>query len=566
MIAGATRGNGGPEIAAYLMDQGDNDLVVPGPCRGLLATGLPGQVAELRARAARGRSAQPILHAHANPPPDQSAWSEADWSTYWAVYEEEFELQAQPWTEVTHVKAGRMHRHRLYLLVRPDGTCISLSHGKARHEYLSRLTEHRMSVPMIAGRHNRAVAARLVRDGHEDAAEAMRTLGLLDCPRPAGRRFREQRQAERTGVTITDVEQAVLAAWQGSDTVPAFKAALWDRGLTLERGTSVSKPGDPVVILRDWAGGAHGLRMVLDRVLRQSGQPGASLASMADKLGGARQSHAALYQLATADAEQPTIPTEHRAPVDGEDAVDDRSTDGDTGRGGTDRPPEPERAGLGRVADSRRRESTVGAAGTRGGGPDRRPDRSAGSRGGALGEAGMPSNTAGARRGGQGRVVEWGLGNALSGHEHARRLDLQPGPRADDVPTASDEEVAYMADMPSAGWADQSARKEWLMEARLGRYDMRRLPEALGETLTGMTVVPERETVVLDLADGGRVFDTFRRLIFCGPAGLLSAGDWRATMSQRGWAVTIFENADEISARLSAPIDPDVPTSWPGGL
>ena len=241
MIIGAVRGAGEPQLDSYLLRSEPGQQARLGTSRGLVARDLPGQLATMRARSLLGRSTAPIMHCWASPDPMGPAWTEADWRHWWRAYEEEFGLQEQPYTEVIHGKDGQEHRHRVYLLVRPDGTCFSLSRQSRRHEYLCRLAEHRTGARLIQGRHNRAVAGRLQREGRDDVADAMEAAGLLTAPLRSAYSTQERHQATRTGVPIDHVANIVLAAWlhaiRGDRDSDGFRAALAQRGLQVGPGT-----------------------------------------------------------------------------------------------------------------------------------------------------------------------------------------------------------------------------------------------------------------------------------------------------------------------------------------
>ena len=275
MIIGAVRGAGEPQLGSYLLRSAADQQARLGTSRGLVARDLPGQLATMRARSLLGRSTAPIMHCWASPDPMGPAWTEADWRRWWRAYEKEFGLQEQPYTEVIHGKDGWEHRHRVYLLVRPDGTCCSLSRQSRRHEYLCRLAEHRTGARLIQGRHNRAVAGRLRRKGRDDVADAMATAGLLTAPLRSAYSTQERHQATRTGVAVDHVANVVLAAWlhaiRDDRDGDGFRAALAQRGLQVGSGTRAT-----YVV---WAatGGKRNLLGLLVRAANRAGLDPASV-------------------------------------------------------------------------------------------------------------------------------------------------------------------------------------------------------------------------------------------------------------------------------------------------
>ena len=267
MIIGATRGRGGPALARHLCDaKMANDATRTGASRGLVRWGVHDQVEELTGLAAHARHAAPLYHVHANP---EGKWPEATWQDFWSLFEEEFGLKCQEFSEVIHGKGRRTHRHRVYSLVRADGTCIPVSHDYARHEYLARMAELRTGASLTKGAHNHAVLARLDREGSHEAASALRAAGLHEGPRPrAPVTPGERAQADRTGVDPLGVRHAVLQAWQSSDDGLSLVAALAADGLVLVQGRS----GPGVLDARGgfhrltralaWASGAAGLEPI----------------------------------------------------------------------------------------------------------------------------------------------------------------------------------------------------------------------------------------------------------------------------------------------------------------
>ncbi len=272
MISGATRGDGGPYIVSHLLTQGmsgiepgANDEAVISGRRGLLADGLDGMVREMVARGAHGRTDRPLIHVHADPPPGRD-WSAAEWQRFWSLYETEFDLTDRPFSEVTHRKHGREHRHRLYLAVRADGTVVNLSHEYARREKLSRIVEYETRAPFVLGRHNRAVHQRLMREGREDVAAAMAGAGLLEASRPEALSPGARQQAERAGMDTLAVDAAVLAAWQASDNGASLVTALTAAGLHLVAGTK-----EVLVADRDGRLHPNPLGKLLGRVSKAAG-------------------------------------------------------------------------------------------------------------------------------------------------------------------------------------------------------------------------------------------------------------------------------------------------------
>lgn len=261
MLAGATRGAGGPALARHLLSRKTGQQVELMEPRGLASNHLPAQLGELVAAAGHGKTDRPVHHVHIDPPPDCRD-PRAVIDAYIVAYETEFGLADGPRCGVLHTKAGRTHAHVVWSLVRESGRIVDLGHERARREKVSRLVEYECGLPFVQGAHNRAVAAALRRDGRADVADAMISAGLLEGRRPRAAATPEERaQAERTSVPIADIRSAALTAWQSSDDGSAFAAVLREEGFHLAQG----KRG---IVLVDRAGGAHSLTRILSAAIR----------------------------------------------------------------------------------------------------------------------------------------------------------------------------------------------------------------------------------------------------------------------------------------------------------
>lgn len=263
MIAGATRGTGGGALARHLLSQAKGQTVRVMEPRHLVAADLRAQLRELVDTAKRGRTDRPVYHVHIDPPPGSDAATVTE--KFVTLFEREFGLEDVPRLGVQHVKNGRAHYHIVYSLVRPDGRVASLSHEYARREKISRVTEFECGLPWTQGKHNRAVAQALRKDGRVDVADAMEAVGLLDGRRPAAPQTPGERaQAERTGIPVADVRSALLSAWQSSDDGPSFSAAIQQHGLRLAQG-------EKALVVIDRAGGPHALARHLSAAARDAG-------------------------------------------------------------------------------------------------------------------------------------------------------------------------------------------------------------------------------------------------------------------------------------------------------
>lgn len=264
MIAGATRGTGGDALSRHLLKRQNGQEVVVMPARGLAADNLKGQIRELVASAAHGRTSRPVHHVHIDPPPD-CVDPDAVIENFLKHYESEFSLEDAQRAGVYHTKNGRRHAHVMWSLVRDDGSVVSLTHDHARREKVSRIVEFEHGLEFTKGKHNRSAAAALRKEGRADVADAMTAAGLLDGKRPVAHSTPRQRaQAERTSVPLDEIRNQALAAWKVSDDAKSFAVALHAFG-------SVVATGERGLVLVDRAAGTHALTRTLAAAARAAG-------------------------------------------------------------------------------------------------------------------------------------------------------------------------------------------------------------------------------------------------------------------------------------------------------
>ena len=491
MIAGATRGAGGAALGRHLANADGNDLVTVLDGRGLTATGICDQVAELTRLASHARTRAPLYHVHADPLADRP-WTPDERAGYWEAFEEEFGLQDRPFAAVMHTKARREHEHRVYLRVHADGTAIRLDHDHARREKLGRLFEFGRGERLVPGAHNRAVVAALDREGRTDAAQAMRAAELDTVVRPrASTTPRERAQAERTATDPAAVAAAALAAWRASDGGEAFAAALAERGLRLVRG-------DKVPVILDASGAAHPLARLLGKESKAGGDR-ITAAEVRERLAGLdlppADQVAAIPQAAPGAAvdhpggHHASIPAPaDPAPAKAEGVVGhaDRGDDGghDAGRESPGRPPHDGRPGDGSdsvrgaqdgeahgVPD--RAPGPPGPAGAEGAGPARPGDRPPGGHCGGATTDGVAHGRARvqARRAIRGLAAAAGFREAsLARLTEALRRPPTPESMISAALAASDERATRV--LAQEPWSDPRTRSAKLISGDLHEVRM----------------------------------------------------------------------------------------------
>lgn len=541
MIVGATRGDGGPYIVRHLLTQGigaiepgANDTAEITASRGLLSEDLDGMVRELVARGRHGRTDRPLIHVHADPPPDQD-WISVQWGRWWSLYEDEFDLADRPFVEVTHHKHGREHRHRLYLAVRADGAIVNLSHEYARREKLSRIAEYETGSRFVLGRHNRAVHRRLLEEGRENVAAAMAAAGLLDAPRPEAVSPQARQQAERTGMDLATVDAAVLLAWQASDGGPALVAALAAAGLHLVMGTK-----EVLVADRDGRLHPNPLGKLLGRVSKAAGL---------DRVA-AREVRARLAGLLIPGCHDHVIAGGHDGVRKDEH---DRGRAGSPGRGDEAGAAEgggrvgddaPDLRGDGRGGKLRRAVEAPGPA--RGGVEDTAGDRLADR------DRRIPGQERAAAlrdRGDAGRV-----GRALGrdGTDEIRlltaRLRLGPNPAA---------AVTARTIRHAVGVPDRKARRAaWIAIQLRQAYHTGWLPPSVADRIDRVKIDEQANAVVITLLSGTLLVDRRDRVDVIGRADDMAVEELAEAVRRRGWDTVVVEGDQEfrvaISRRLAA--------------
>ncbi len=161
MTKSKARAPGG--LLRHLARVDTNETVEVGACRGVTPT-LSEAMDELALRSATVAAKKSWYHVNGNPELGR-LMSEEGWEAYWADYETEFGLGSQFFIEVRHRKHARHHRHRVYSLVRDDGTLVSVTHNYRRNELVSRLAEVAAGHPINPGKHHRWVIAELAQRG-----------------------------------------------------------------------------------------------------------------------------------------------------------------------------------------------------------------------------------------------------------------------------------------------------------------------------------------------------------------------------------------------------------------
>lgn len=149
------------------------------------------------------------------------------------------ELHADPehLTLVVHQKNGSAYGH----LILPEWQQDHVLESRftwIRMEKIARLEEIRLGHKLVAGRHDKAIAQALRKEGrHSEAKQVDALVPVADDAKPCAAYTSEARRiTERQGLNLLALKKLVTSLWSQSDGLKAFRAALKDHSLTLREG------------------------------------------------------------------------------------------------------------------------------------------------------------------------------------------------------------------------------------------------------------------------------------------------------------------------------------------
>ncbi|WP_254604843.1 hypothetical protein [Acetobacter syzygii] len=165
------------------------------------------------------------------------------------------ELHADPehLTLVVHQKDGSTHGH----LILPEWQGNHVLESRftwMRLEKVARLEEIRLDHALVPGRHDKAIAKALRKEGHHQAAEQVAALiPVPDSAKPrAAYTSQARRITERQGLDLPAMKKLVSALWSQSDGLKSFRAALAEHGLTMREGDRKdTRPGAHIIETSD---------------------------------------------------------------------------------------------------------------------------------------------------------------------------------------------------------------------------------------------------------------------------------------------------------------------------
>ncbi|WP_249212328.1 hypothetical protein [Acetobacter persici] len=119
-----------------------------------------------------------------------------------------------------------------------------------RLEKVARLEEIRLGHALVPGRHDKAIAKALHKQGYHHEAEQVEALiPASDDVKPrAAYTAQSRRMAERQGVDLATRKTLVATLWSHSDGLKSFRAALKEHGLTMREGDRKdTRPGAHII-------------------------------------------------------------------------------------------------------------------------------------------------------------------------------------------------------------------------------------------------------------------------------------------------------------------------------
>lgn len=212
MILVASQRAGAYALADHLLNDRDNDHVELHDIRGFVADDLRGALTEAYAISKGTQCQQYLFSVSLSPPQDAYVEIEAFENAAKQI-EDKLGLTDQPRAIVFHEKEGRRHAHVVWSRIDADSmTAVNLPHFKTKLKDISRelYLEHEWNLPNG-----------LRHDGGQS---------------PLNFTMAQWQQAKRIKLDPREIKQSFRQAWEQSDGVKGFKAALAEKGYFLAKG------------------------------------------------------------------------------------------------------------------------------------------------------------------------------------------------------------------------------------------------------------------------------------------------------------------------------------------
>ncbi len=187
-----------------------------------------------------------LRHIAFNP---AQAMSDAQLAEFSGRLCQELKADASHMTLIIHQKDGLTHGHLILPEWQGDHV-LSSRFSWMRLEKVARLEELRLGHALVPGRHDKAIAKALHKQGYHHEAEQVEALipGSDDLKPRAAYTAQARRMAERQGVDLATRKTLVANLWSHSDGLKSFRAALKEHGLTLREGDRKdTRPGAHII-------------------------------------------------------------------------------------------------------------------------------------------------------------------------------------------------------------------------------------------------------------------------------------------------------------------------------
>lgn len=213
ILKGNQRGHA-RDLARHLMNARTNDHVEVHEVRGLAAADVREAFAEIEAMGkATPRGTAKPFYALSLSPPEEAAVTIPDFEAAIEAAENRLGLQDQPRVVIFHEKEGRRHAHAVWSRIDPEEvTAINIAFDR---EKLTRLSRDLY---------------------HQHGWTAPRGVEEYDSAKATNFTHSEWMQFQRTKVPPETHKTQIRAAWDLSDDLGSFAAALEDRGYMLANG------------------------------------------------------------------------------------------------------------------------------------------------------------------------------------------------------------------------------------------------------------------------------------------------------------------------------------------
>ena len=187
-----------------------------------------------------------LRHIAFNP---AQAMSDAQLSEFAGRLCQELKADSSHMTLIIHQKQGKTHGH-LILPEWQEDHVLDSRFSWMRLEKIARLEEMRLGHALVPGRHDKAIAKALHKQGYQHEAERVEALipASDDLKPRSAYTAQARRMAERQGIDLATRKTLVATLWSQSKGLKSFRAALTEHGLRMREGDKKdTRPGAHII-------------------------------------------------------------------------------------------------------------------------------------------------------------------------------------------------------------------------------------------------------------------------------------------------------------------------------